>query len=402
MERITTVLKFLPLVWAALWRNRTESVLTLLALSVAFALFGTMITVKAAYERAIDDTRMDRLIVSCAFDCAAIPIGYREQLVRIPGVTAVSGEVLAGGWEQDQQHKIRVLFVDKYMRQAWPELPMSSVDWRAFDIMPTGIFLTPAAAARRNVKLGDTVTMNNLPGSRADGSGSWPFTVAGFIPDPPGWGAGAATSIYDPETIVGNLQYLENTELLVERGIVNFMRVAIDRPEHAHDVCREIDRWFTNATPALNCVTARDDAEETAEAEINMRQVSIVIGGAGLFMIVFLCANGIAESVRERLWEFGVMKAIGFDDGRIALLVLLEASIPVILAAVIGSGLARTAVAILSHLAPKYALNMPPVHASSAAFAYALAAALIISLISAVAPLHRIRRTDIATVIAAR
>jgi len=36
-------MRFLPLVWAALWRNRTESVLTLLALSVGFALLGAMI-----------------------------------------------------------------------------------------------------------------------------------------------------------------------------------------------------------------------------------------------------------------------------------------------------------------------------------------------------------------------
>ena len=63
--------------------------LTLLALSVAFALFGTMLTLNAAYQRAIDDTRMDRLIVACAFDCGVMPLGYREQLARIAHVTAV-------------------------------------------------------------------------------------------------------------------------------------------------------------------------------------------------------------------------------------------------------------------------------------------------------------------------
>ena len=40
-------MKFIPLVWAALWRNRAESALTLLALSVAFALFGTMLALNA-------------------------------------------------------------------------------------------------------------------------------------------------------------------------------------------------------------------------------------------------------------------------------------------------------------------------------------------------------------------
>jgi putative ABC transport system permease protein len=113
--------KFIPLVWAALWRNRAESVLTLLALTVAFALFGTMVALNAAYERAIDDARMDRLIVACAFDCGAIPLGYREQLARIGGVTAVGGQVWLGGHEQDEHHQITVMFVDEGMRSAWPD-----------------------------------------------------------------------------------------------------------------------------------------------------------------------------------------------------------------------------------------------------------------------------------------
>jgi len=114
------VVKFIPLVWAALWRNRTESVLMLLALSVAFALFGTMITVRAAYERAIDDTRMDRLVVACAFDCGVIPLGFREQLARVPHVTAVGGEMWITGHEQDEHHWTTVMLVDEGMRSAWP------------------------------------------------------------------------------------------------------------------------------------------------------------------------------------------------------------------------------------------------------------------------------------------
>src|ERR1700730_12303471 len=108
-------MKFIPLVWASLWRNKAESVLTLLALSVAFALFGTMITLNAAYQRAIDDTRMDRLIIACAFDCGAIPLGYREQLARVPHVTAVGGQLWLGGEAQDQRRTIMVSRVDRGM-----------------------------------------------------------------------------------------------------------------------------------------------------------------------------------------------------------------------------------------------------------------------------------------------
>ena len=138
------------------------------------------------------------------------------------------------------------------------------------------------------------------------------------------------------------------------------------------------------------------------DANINMRQISLGIGAAGLFMILFLCANGTAESVRERLSEFGILQAIGFGNGRIAWLVILEAAAPTILAALIGSAVAPGVGMFLSHLAIKGVINIPAVHASPAALGWALAAALLIALLSAVAPLYRLLRTDVAAMIARR
>lgn len=393
---------YLPLVWAALWRNRMESLLMLLAVSVAFALLGAMVMLNAAYQRAIEDTRMDRLIIACAFDCGALPLGYREQLSRIPHVTAVGGQLWIGGHEQDERHPIMIMFVDQQMRSAWPELPLSAENWRSLNATPAGIFLTRTAAARRNVRVGDTVTMNNGPGGTADGTGTWHFTVLGFIPDPPGWGAGSSGPLGNPDTIVGNLRYQQNWGRPDERNIVNVMRVAVDRADSARAVCREIDASFTNASPALYCVPAREDAEQVAEATINMRQISLGIGAAGLFMILFLCANGLAESVRERLPEFGILKALGYSNSRIATLVLLEAAVPTVLAAAIGSALARAVAAFVDRLATKGVIDVPEMHASVSAFGWALAAALLIALLSAVAPLYPLRHTDVAAVIAGR
>ncbi len=395
-------MKFVPLVWATLWRNRSESLLMLAALSVGFALFGAMLAVNAAYEQAIDDVRMDRLIISCAFDCGTIPVGYREQLARIPHVVAVGGQAWLAGHQQDEHHPITIMFVDEGIRSAWPELPMSPADWRAFDANPSGIFLTRKAAARHNVRLGDRVIMNSGFQGTVDGTGTWYFTVLGFIEDPPGWGPGSGGPDWNPDTIIGNLRYAHNWGPPDERDLVNVMRIAVDRPEYARAVCREVEARFTNANPALYCVPARDDAQELADANINMRQISLGIGAAGLFMILFLCANGIAESVRERLGEFGVIKALGFENANIAALVTLEAAIPTVLAALIGGVLALGVDVLLAHLALKGSINMPEVHVSLAAFGWALAAALLIGLLSSIAPLYRLRRTDVVAVIAGR
>lgn len=395
-------MKLVPLAWAALWRNRTESLLMVAALSVAFALFGAMIAVNAAYEQAIEDVRLDRLIIACAFDCGAIPLGYREQLARIPHVTAVGGQMWIAGHQQDDRHPIMIMFVDEGIRSAWPELPLSPADWRALDANPSGIYLTRKAAARRDVHLGDTVIMNSGVGGTADGTGTWYFKVLGFVPDPPGWGPGAGGPLSNPDTIIGSLRYSQNWGRPDERNFVNVMRLAVDRPEHARAVCREIEARFTNASPTLYCVPARDDAQEFADANINMRQISLGIGAAGLFMILFLCANAIAESVRERLGEFGVLKALGFGSGSIAALVTLETTLSTVLAALIGGALSLEVDVLVAHLAEEGIIDMPEVHASIEAFAWALAAALLISFLSAIAPLYRLRRTDLVAVIAGR
>lgn len=373
-----------------------ESMLTFLALIVAFALFGSMLTLNAAYEKAISDARMDRLLVTHRFGGGALPIGYKEQLSRIPGVTAVGGQISLAGREQDGHHSIMVTFVDDGMRAAWPEIPMTQANWRALEAAPAGIFLTRKAAKRRQVRLGGVVTLDTGPGSRADGGGTWFFTVLGVIDDPPGWGQ------WNPDMIIGNLRDFEESADLDERNVVNSFRVAVDRPERARSVCLEIEKWYTNASPALSCVPARENAEELAQASINMRQISLGIGAAGLFMIMFLCSNGMAESVRERVAEFGILKALGYTDSTLARVVFLEAAIPTAIAAVIGLALTLEVDTLMTRLAVTGAINLPEMHSSASPFGWALAAALVIALVSTLGPLQRIRRLQIGAVMAGR
>jgi putative ABC transport system permease protein len=390
-------MKLLPLVWAALWRNRTESTLTFGALAVGFTLFGVMISLNAAYQRAIDDTRMDRLIISCAFDCGNLPSGYAEPIARTAGVTAVGGELVYGGWEEDKLHPITVTFMDEGIRRAWPELPMSADDWRLLDASQAGVFLSRQAAARRHVSAGATITLNQFPGARADGSSFWPFTVLGFIGDPPGW-----SQQNDSAVIVANIRYFRNTGRPDERDIVSNFRVAIDRPEHAAAVCHEIERWFTNSTPALTCVPARENSVQQQEANVNMRQISLGIGAAGLFMLLFVCANGIAESVRERLPQFGILRALGFGNAAIAQLVILEAAVPPLLAALVGSATAPIVGQFLSRLASEGLIDIPEMQVIALASVWAVIAGLLIGLLSAAAPLFRLLRTDIISMLATR
>ena len=55
-------MKFLPLVWAGLWRKPIRSILTALCIAIAFVLLGLLQGVNAGFARAIANAHREFLI----------------------------------------------------------------------------------------------------------------------------------------------------------------------------------------------------------------------------------------------------------------------------------------------------------------------------------------------------
>lgn len=388
-------MKYAPLVWAALWRNPAELLLTVLAMSVAFALFGTMVAVNAAYARIIDSVRMDRLYVYCAYHCASMPIGYRVQLARVPGVTGIGYISPISGYHQERSHSLRVTMVDEDTQRAWSELSLSAADWKALRERPTGLFFSRKAAAQWHVAKGDRFPVIVEPSNRADGNPAWIFTVLGVMDDSPESQTGQA-----PDLILGNYRYQSESQLPQDAGKGAIFRLAVDRPEHARSVCQQIQALFATSSTPLGCVPVRDDAEQLMMSNVNLRHLSLAVAGAGLFMILFLCGSGMAESVRERLPELAVLKTYGFADRTIAVLMFAEAAAPAVAGAVIGTVSAWMIGGRIDRLQTDVVRGIPVPTVTPWVLACALAAGLGIALVSSMWPLLRIRRLDVAAVLA--
>jgi putative ABC transport system permease protein len=387
-------MKYLPLVWAAFRRHTTESLLTFLVLTVAFALFSSMVALKAAYEQAINVNRMDRLVIFNRFCCTDQSISRRDELMRIPGVRGTALLQAVFGFHQDRSMRVGVWAIDAGTISAIPELGLTAAHWKQLHETPNGVLFTRAQAAKWNVKAGDTFIVQTRSSRRADGSTSWPFTVLDVVNDP-------VTQIDWMPNIYGNYEYVDAALEPGERGRQNFV-LAIDDPDDGEAICRKIDTTYESSEVPTYCVPMQMDARNMIEANISMRQMSLGIGTAGLFMILFLCANGVAESVRERIPEFAVLKTIGFGDRQIAALVFLEAALPAIGGAVLGTTLAGALGSFASRLGDGSGLNLPAASVSPWIVALALGAALLIGAVSAVLPLRRLRTLELAPALAGR
>ena len=75
-------MKYLHLLFAALFRKKTRTVLTLLSVTAAFALFGLLDTVRVAFSAPETISGIDRLIVHLGFSRmpSPPPQQFREDL----------------------------------------------------------------------------------------------------------------------------------------------------------------------------------------------------------------------------------------------------------------------------------------------------------------------------------
>jgi putative ABC transport system permease protein len=118
------------------------------------------------------------------------------------------------------------------------------------------------------------------------------------------------------------------------------------------------------------------------------------------FPLPLLTAHGMAQSVRERLGEFAVLKTIGYSDSGVIALVFVEALAPAILGAGLGLGVAALLAGHIPKLLPT--LFLPEPYLSPFVIAEALLAVIVLAFFSVILPALRLRRLDVAAILAGR
>jgi putative ABC transport system permease protein len=396
-SRLSITMKYLPLVWSALRRKPAEAVLTGLAVTAAFTLFGLMAGLHATYEHLIASSRMDRLDVNARFPSASahgalLPVALRGEIARMQGVSAVGSYYWLWGYYQNPHQIARVIAVDRHMRTAWSELPLTRAQWDQLFAAPTGVFVSRAPAARLGLKPGDTFPLTTAPGLRADGTASWDFQVLGIVPDDPRIGP----------FILGNYHYVDESRPLPDRGYVMGFRVAVRDAANANAVSRSIDRHFANsATPTLT-IPDKVNTLYAVNSGASLVKSAWPLAGAAVFMILLLVANGIAQSVRERTAEFAVLETLGYPDARLTMLVLAEAVVPCLAGAILGTSLAGALTRLPARYLPGDLSSIPEPTVSVEVVALALGTALLVGFASATIPMLRLRRLTVAEALTER
>src|SRR5215207_8860954 len=106
-------MKFFPLLWSSLWRKKIRTIFTLLAVFIAFILFGLLMTIRTAFTFGVDIAGLDRLVLIHKVSLIMpLPISYLGRLQSTAGVVQATHQSWFGGVYQDPSNFFAQMAVD--------------------------------------------------------------------------------------------------------------------------------------------------------------------------------------------------------------------------------------------------------------------------------------------------
>jgi putative ABC transport system permease protein len=133
--------------------------------------------------------------------------------------------------------------------------------------------------------------------------------------------------------------YLDENRLRGE-GLVGWYVVKIADAARAQEMGAKFDSMFANSSAETKTTTEKGFVEGFAKQVGDIGSIMVAILVAVLFTMLLVAANTMAQSVRERTSEMGVLKTLGFSNGSILALILGESVLIAVLGGSLGLGLA--------------------------------------------------------------
>jgi putative ABC transport system permease protein len=388
-------MKYLHLIWAALFRRKTRTILTLISILTAFVLFGMLDAVRTSFDQAGKSANgAERLQTGSKLSfIQTLPQSLELPISRVPGVKAVSYANWFGGAYQDPHNQIFSFAVSPNYIDQFPEIDVSADQRKAYDNTRTGVLVGEQLAQKYHWKVGDKLPLQSTIFPTHDGTKNWQFDIVGIL-HPKDKSAGGMFN----QLILLHWKYFDDSTPY-NRGAVGWYVTRVTDVNQADRVAKAIDAISANSDHETRTQT---EQAATANWIKQLADIGLIVGsimGAVFFTLMLLSGNTMMMAVRERTSELAVLKTIGFSSQSVLCMVLAESVLMLLIGGVLGLALATVLLPLVGG-ASGGALNLPPVNANS--WMLGIGLMVVIGLLVGALPAVRAMRLNIVDALAGR
>jgi putative ABC transport system permease protein len=331
-------MRFILLLFSNFKRHKLRTVLTVLSIMVAFILFVFLAAIHNAFTFGVSVAGADRLIVRNRISLIQpLPQSYKSQIQQVPNVGVVTEAAWFGGIYKDPKNNFPQISIEpEEFMKIYPEFVITPAEKEAWLKTRTGAIAGKQIAERFGWKVGDKIPIQATFQTPKGGGNLWTFDLVGIYH--------GATPETDQSSFYFRHDYLDENRLRGE-GMTGWYYIKIKDPQHAEQVVKQIDDKFANSPFETKTETEKAFIKGFVEQTGNIGAIITFILAAVFFTILLVAGNTMGQAVRERIGELGVLKAIGFTDGQMFLMVLAESMLIAGVGGAIGLGIGALMVA---------------------------------------------------------
>ena len=387
-------MKYFHLIWAALFRRKTRTMLTLLSVLAAFLLFGLLDAVRVAFNAGSDAAGVDRMVVSSKYSIIqGLPQSLIPRIQATPGVKNLTWANWFGGYYQDRKNQGINIAINPGYFDIYPEISVPAEQLEAFRKTRTGAIVGETLAKRFGWKIGDKVPIAGaIYPNKASGETTWTFDIVGIYK-------------VKEEKLKGlEQQFFFRWDYFDEANSygtheVGWYIVQVTDPKQSDAVAKAIDAISANSDHETKTQTEQAFNLSFAKQLGDIGLIVSAIMGAVFFTLLLLTGNTMAQAVRERIPELATLKTIGFSDVSLLGLVFAEAVLLIVIGGVLGLVLVSLLLPVISD-ATGGRMQLPPVGATT--WGIGIGLMILIGLLVGVLPALRAMRLNIVDALAGR
>jgi putative ABC transport system permease protein len=320
-------MKYLRLIWKNAMRNKIRSILTILSLAISLFLLTTILSFWTTLNQTPQslDAQL-RLVVRNAISLAnPLPMSYRQEIEKIPGVKQVIPMQWFGGVYIDEKNFFAQFATepDKIF-EMYSEYQIPPDQLQSFIKDRTGVAVGKTLADRFNWKVGDRITLIGriFPVDME-------LTIRGIY---------IAPTKEDASAIFFSQEYW-NESMKRATGVADITGTFFVKAQSTEDIPRiidAIDARFQNALAQTKTETEKAFQLGFVSMLGNVKLLIASVNGVVLFAILLVVANTMAIAMRERTREVAILKTIGFRRKTLLNLLISESMLICLLGWILG------------------------------------------------------------------
>ena len=304
------------LIKIGLIRKRLRTFLTIMSMFIAFVLYGSLNTLSGLFTGAIQGLSADNIIVMPRYDMfGKLPYSYVNYIENLDGVEDVMYMDYLISDSIESMIDGVVFASSPNFFEVYDRFETSQESKDALKNNPNAAIVGKLMAEQKGLRIGDILnTESNSMNS--DGTNNWSFEIVGFY---------TAKQIKGDEMgAVINWDTFDESRVN-QKGTVGMIMVKASSAEMGDSISNQIDQRFMNSSYATRSgpesMIAVEMAGEFADVELIVNSILLSV----FFTILLVSSNTLAQSIRERTSDIGVLKCLGYKDLTIFISVIFEA-----------------------------------------------------------------------------